>query len=197
MIPAIAYCAGLSVRLLKPLFVVALAVVIARSPLPERLPDFGKWYGAARAYVVALAGQLHTVPSPPQRPKPDDAPADRRNRLVVQVNENNACLMTARVDGTPADFILDSGNYNSVALSRRTAELIGIDTSRLVYDRKIGTMGGTSWAARITLREVRIGKRVFRDVPADVVEGDINLLGMPVLRELGFRVTGRSCELGL
>jgi clan AA aspartic protease (TIGR02281 family) len=206
-------------------FVTAAGVAVAYGPdILGHVPALGHAWARLEQFVPRLPPSLmpsavwrevsgriaHLVPpaerqperqpepgsrAPAQRSKPDAAPADRPGRLVVPVNENNACLVTAWLNGMPADFLLDSGSY-SVALSRQTAAALGIDTARLVYDRKIGTAGGTSWAARITLRELRVGKRVFPNVPADIIEGKRNLLGMPILLQVGFRVTDGSCELG-
>jgi len=204
----VGYLAGRAGIVKTAVFVTAAGVAVAHGPdILGHVPALAHAWARLEQFVPRVPPSLmpsavwrevsgriaHLV----QPAEPLPAPADRRSRLVVPVNENDACLMTAWANGMPADFLLDSGNYNSVALSRRTAAALGIDPARLVYDRQIGTTGGTSWAARITLRELRIGKRVFFNVPVDVVQGTSNLLGMPLLRELGFHVTGRSCELGL
>jgi clan AA aspartic protease (TIGR02281 family) len=197
MITAIAYCIGLVVRFFKPLVFVAVAVFIGKAALPDRLPEWGNWLGSARAYLVSLAGQLRvpSLPAPPQWSKPDSGSAGH-NRVIAGIDGSNACLVEGWAEGARFDFLADTGSY-VVAFSRRDASRLGFNPWVLVYNRPYESANGTGYAARVRIKELRIGERVFHDVPADI---DYNgpshpLLAMPILRQFEFRVSGGTCEL--
>jgi clan AA aspartic protease (TIGR02281 family) len=191
MLTAIAYCAGLAVRLCKPLLFIAAAVVIGKAALPERLPNWANWFGPARAYVVSLTGQLRMPSLPPQWLKPDSS-----NRVVAGIDGSNGCLIEGWAEGARFDFQADTGAY-IVSFSRRDASRLGFNPWLLVYNRPYESANGTGYAARVRIKELRIGERVFHDVPADIDYNGLShpLLGMPILRQYEFHVGAGSCEL--
>jgi clan AA aspartic protease (TIGR02281 family) len=185
--------AGLAVRFFKPLLFIAAAVVVGNAALAERPPDWGKWFGSARAYVVSLAGQLHmpSLPAPPQRLKPD-----RNNRVVVGLAGSISCLFEGWANGARYDFLADTGAY-ILSFSRLDAVRLGFNPWLLVYDRPYESANGIGYAARVRIKELRIDERVFHDVPADIDDNGMShpLLGMPILRQYEFHVGAGSCEL--
>jgi clan AA aspartic protease (TIGR02281 family) len=196
MITAIAYCVGLAVRLFKPLLFVAAAVVIGKAALAERSPDWGNWFGSARAYVVALAGQLHmpALPAPPQWSKPDSGGG--HNRVIAGIDGSNSCLIEGWANGARFDFLADTGAYIP-SFSRHDASRLGFNPWLLDYNRRYESANGTGYAARVRIKELRIDERVFYDVPADIDYNGLShpLLGMPILRQFEFHVGAGSCEL--
>jgi clan AA aspartic protease (TIGR02281 family) len=194
MLTVIAYVVGLLVRLFKPLlFIAAAAVVIGKAALPAGLPEWGNWFGPARAYVVSLAGQLHmpSLPAPPQWSKPDS-----NNRVVVGIDGSNSCLIEGWANGTRFDFLADTGAY-VLSFSRRDAARLGFNPWLLAYNRPYESANGIGYAARVRIKELRIGERVFPDVPADIDDNGMShpLLGMPILRQFEFHVGAGVCEL--
>jgi hypothetical protein len=151
------YLIGLVVRCFKPLLFIALAALVARAPMPTGLPDWGKWVGSARAYVMSLAGQLHlpSLPAWPQWPNPDS-----KNRLVVGIDQSNSCFFEGWANGARFDLVADSGAYILV-FGRRDAVRLGFNPSRLAFNRPIETANGTGHAARVRI-ELRIGDPHWR-----------------------------------
>jgi aspartyl protease family protein len=89
--------------------------------------------------------------------------------------------------------MVDTG-ASTIALNAETARAIGIRPPRSAFKTPISTANGMVAAAKVTLREVRIGGIRVRDVEALVVpEGllGINLLGMNFLGRLSkFEISG-------
>jgi clan AA aspartic protease (TIGR02281 family) len=193
MITAIAFLIGLAVRFFRPLLLVGAAVLIWKAVPPERLPAWGNWFGAARAYLTSLAGQLHlpSLPSLPEWPKPDG-----KNGIVRGLDGSNSCLIEGWANGARFDFLADSG-ATGLAFNRRDAARLGFDPRALVYNQPYESANGTGYAARVRIRELRIGERVFRDVPAHIDWNGASapLLGLSILRQFDFRVGAGTCEL--
>lgn len=82
-------------------------------------------------------------------------------------------------------FLFDTGASN-VALTRKDAEALGIDTNSLEYNIPVSTANGINWVARIVIDKIQIGPIEINDVAGSVSqEGlDISLLGMSFLRKL-------------
>ena len=90
------------------------------------------------------------------------------------------------VDGQRLRFLLDTGS-SGVVLSRRDAERLGYDLSRLSFNLEADTANGRTREAAVTLDQLRIGSIRFTDVPAAVSAGGLrdSLLGMRLLERLG------------
>ena len=90
------------------------------------------------------------------------------------------------VDGQRLRFLLDTGS-SGVVLSRRDAERLGYDLSRLSFDLDVETANGRTHEAAVTLDQLRIGSLHFTSVPAAVNAGGLrdSLLGMRLLERLG------------
>lgn len=193
MITAIAFFVGLGVRFFKPLLFAGVAVFIWKAVLPERMPAWGNWFGSARAYLASWGGQLHmpSLPAPPQWSKPDS-----NNRVVAGIDGSNRCLIEGWVEGARFDFLADTG-ASILSFSRRDAARLGLNPSRLAFNRAYESANGTGYAARVRLKSLRIGERVFYDVPADINDNAMShpLLGMPILSQFEFHVGADSCEL--
>ena len=91
----------------------------------------------------------------------------------------------AAVDGRALDLLVDTG-AGSVALTPADARTLGLDPSRLIYDRPVVTAAGRTRAAAVTLARVAVGGAEVRDVQAVVVRRGLerSLLGMSYLGRL-------------
>lgn len=99
--------------------------------------------------------------------------------------------LIADVDGARVNFLVDTG-ASVVALSHADAERIGIDPSRLTYDRTSSTAGGPVRAAAVRIGRIEAGPLTATDVRGTVLQSDggTSLLGMSFLNEMG------SVEIG-
>lgn len=82
-------------------------------------------------------------------------------------------------------FLFDTGASN-VALTRKDAAALGIDTNSLDYNIPVSTANGVNWVARIVIDKIKIGPIEITDVAGSVSQDglDISLLGMSFLRKL-------------
>jgi aspartyl protease family protein len=119
------------------------------------------------------------------------------NAIVFRAGNDGHFHVDAVIDGKTVEMLVDTG-ATTVSLSRRDAARIGIDLTRLVYNRRVMTANGPAMTAPVTLREVRIGPITVTDVHAAVSEerAEGSLLGMSFLGRLhGYRVEGDKLTL--
>jgi aspartyl protease family protein len=90
--------------------------------------------------------------------------------------------LTLEVNGTPVDFVVDTGATDMV-LSREDAARIGLAPDDLAYTGVASTANGEVRTARVRLEEVSLGGITDRNVSASVNAGEMSgsLLGMSYL----------------
>lgn len=100
----------------------------------------------------------------------------------------------AEINDEPVLFLIDTG-ASGIVLTAATAERVGIDPDRLVFDQMARTANGTVRGAGTRVAKLEVGPIVRTDMPVSVTQGelDTNLLGMAFMRTLGgWRVEGDS-----
>lgn len=104
-------------------------------------------------------------------------------RIEVPLGPDGHFHLTAELNGTPVRFIVDTG-ASALALSPRDARRAGIDPERLVYAGQARTANGIVPTATVRLDRVAIGDILDENVPAMVIQADIDrsLMGMDYLR---------------
>lgn len=101
---------------------------------------------------------------------------------------------SARVNGVPVKFLVDTG-ASLVALSKRDARQLGIDTDNLQRNAEIRTAAGRVKAATTVLDKITIDGVTVKNVSAVVIEEGLehSLLGMSFLNRLeGWDVTPQA-----
>ncbi len=117
-------------------------------------------------------------------------PASRA--LTIRASAGGHFVVKADVDGADIRFMVDTG-ATEVVLTPEDAARIGFDLRARNFTRQFNTAGGVIRAAPVTLRRLRIGQLVLRDVEAWVNEAPlfVSLLGMSFLKRLdGYEVQG-------
>ncbi len=106
--------------------------------------------------------------------------------ITIVANDYGHFYADAYVNGEKIKFLVDTG-ATTVSLSFRDAEKLGIDKSKLIFNVKVSTANGHTWAAPIKLAYIQIGNIRINDVSATVSQDsnlDTSLLGMSFLRRL-------------
>lgn len=93
--------------------------------------------------------------------------------------------LVAQLNGTPVDFLVDTG-ASDIVLSRADAARVGLPDD-LPFLGTAQTANGTVRLAFARIDEMRVGESVLRDVPVSVNEGELfkSLLGMSWLGQYG------------
>lgn len=102
--------------------------------------------------------------------------------IEVPRAEDGHYYLTLTIDGTPIQFLADTG-ATSMVLSDRDARRLGIDPEGLIYLGRAQTANGTVATARVELGAVELGPYRDEGFDAWVNQGDMDasLLGMEYL----------------
>ena len=185
------------------LYLTLLLLIVLISSASLRRIGFRRAFGMAAAWVAIFAAVIIATTYR------DDASAVF-GRLAGEVDpargrvEGQEFLIRARDDGhfwvratindEPVLFLVDTG-ATDIVLTDDAARRVGIDTSRLNFDRVASTANGPVRGAGARVAKLEVGPIVRTDVPVSVTEGalDTNLLGMAFMRTLGgWRVEGET-----
>jgi len=107
-------------------------------------------------------------------------------RVVLKPERGGHFLTEARINNRAVKVLVDTG-ATVIALTAEDARKIGVRPKRGDYTYPVRTANGTAYAARIELKEVRIGAIKVRNVPALVSQPGslgVTLLGMAFLKRL-------------
>lgn len=105
-------------------------------------------------------------------------------RIEVTRASDGHYHLTLEVNGTPIEFLVDTGATDLV-LSVQDAERVGIDHASLDFSQRAMTANGTVQTAPVWLETVALGTQVDEGVPAQVSGGAMpgSLLGMSYLSQ--------------
>ncbi|SFB78609.1 retropepsin-like aspartic protease family protein [Tropicimonas isoalkanivorans] len=114
-------------------------------------------------------------------------------RVEVPLSSDGHYHMVLRVNGTPVEFVIDTG-ASDIVLTREDAERAGIATDDLPFSGVANTANGTVRTARVRLDEVSLGGITDQNVPAVINGGEMwgSLLGMAYLNRFAEVTFGRG-----
>lgn len=103
-------------------------------------------------------------------------------RISIPVSNDGHYYLRAALNGTTVNFVVDTG-ATTIALSRKDAARIGIDTDNLAFISEARTANGIVPTAPVVIDSIQIGDIQDHKVMATVVDGDLgqSLLGMTYL----------------
>jgi clan AA aspartic protease (TIGR02281 family) len=106
------------------------------------------------------------------------------NRLVYRADPLGHIVLTAKVNGTPVSFLVDTG-ATLVSLSPRDASAAGLKRDALTFNQTVHTSNGPAKAAFSQIREIRIEQFGLDNVQVAVIDSlKQSVLGMSFLRRL-------------
>ncbi|MGI9507932.1 MAG: retropepsin-like aspartic protease family protein [Geminicoccaceae bacterium] len=102
---------------------------------------------------------------------------------VVALGTHGHFITDVYINGTPVTFLIDTGASHTI-LNQADADRLRLTGGRLRYSIPFQSANGTTYAAPVTLRDVRLGQFQLHDLEAYVNQGNlgISLLGMSFLR---------------
>lgn len=128
---------------------------------------------------------------------PRDGRVEGEQIMSYPLTENGHFQVRAEADGTPLDFMIDTG-ATDVVLTPAAAKRLGYDLNLLQFNKMAQTANGYVRGAAIVIGEFKVGTIVMHDLPATVNEVDMSssLLGMAFLTRLkSWRVEGERITL--
>lgn len=164
----------------------AFTSTLLGGPALLRLAGMEEAPHAASVTAVASTGRPSdndAAPSRPAEPPTLTVAADSRGHYVVHPS----------IDNFRVRMLVDTG-ASLVALTAADARALGLRPAASEYRMQLNTANGTVRAARVNLREVRLGSILVRNIEAVVLpEGalSMSLLGTSFLGKLrGYEVQG-------
>ncbi|WP_423206772.1 TIGR02281 family clan AA aspartic protease [Paracoccus yeei] len=165
-------------------YLVLLLVAVGGFLLFELRARPGKTLRLAAAWamiflgVIALAGLWGDI-------RQAVAPQARMlegGRIEVPMGGDGHFHLTARVNGQPVRFVIDTG-ATTIALAEADARRAGIDPDSLAFVGQARTANGMVQTATVMLDSLTIGEIAEYDVPAVVLRSDLDLslMGMSYL----------------
>ena len=118
-------------------------------------------------------------------------------RVTLYADRSGFFYSDGKINGSAVRFLIDTG-ANTIALSSRVAERIGLDYKGKGRRGVASTAGGMVPMYSMRLTSVTVGNITLHDVEAGVIEGDHPgdvLLGMSFLGRLDMRRDGDEMEL--
>lgn len=134
----------------------------------------------------ALREQGHPIQTPLYRtPQPELQASGGEREEIIAGAASGHFITDVYINGTPIRFLIDTGATH-IVLNSADAGRLGFSGGRLQFNTAFNSANGTTYAAPVTLRDVRIGQLQLHDLDAYVNQGalDISLLGMSFLRQL-------------
>jgi aspartyl protease family protein len=187
-------------RALAVLVLVASGVAYGRYSLKESARNITIWLGIA---AVLLLGYTYY-------PQIEDAAGNARSELipgypvstsasemVFSKDRGGEFLVIGDANATTVKFLVDTG-ASDIVLSPDDAQRIGIDVSKLRFDRTYETANGEGQGAAYTLDSLQIGPLKLFNVPVSINGAKMrnSLLGMSFLERMkSFEFRGRKLYL--
>lgn len=115
---------------------------------------------------------------------PSAVQVNAEGELVISLSQDGHFYMDLKINGVPMRFMVDTG-ASDIVISIKDAKRLGIDPTKLTFNRSYQTANGISWGAYVNLSEIEIGNAKFHNVGASVNNADMGtpLLGMSFLRQ--------------
>ncbi len=157
--------------------------------------------------VLSVDTRLHAAPvdssaaavmtsSLPAADAPAESGGDSHITAIPKASDGHFWA-TAVVNEKAVKFLVDTG-ATAVTLTPADAQRLGFNASNLVYDQKVTTANGQTFAALVTLTTIGVGQSEVHNVDALVVKDGLStsLLGMSYLGRLSrFEATPSSLIL--
>jgi aspartyl protease family protein len=118
-------------------------------------------------------------------------------KIVLSENSDGAFAVIGSVNGTPVQFMIDTG-ASDIVLSPDDAKRAGIDADALRYAGGIETANGEGRGAPYTVDKLEVGPIKLLNVPVTINGAKMrnSLLGMAFLRRMkSFEMSGRELTL--
>jgi aspartyl protease family protein len=188
-------------RLVAILAVVSSGLLFVRNiDIKRTTRNILLWVGVAGIVIIGFSyqdelGQLalrlrsELVPGYPVQTAPHE--------MVISESPGGSFLVYGAIDGTPVQFLVDTG-ASDIVLSPMDAKRIGIDPASLSFDHAYETANGMGRGAKFTVARLSVGDIQLTDVPVSIDQAEMSssLLGMSFLKRLkSFGFSGRKLIL--
>jgi len=172
-------------------------IFVRRVAFGRAARDIAIWIGLAAILLLGYAYQdelRHVNARVMAALLPGYAASSGEQELVLTVRNDGHFHIFATVNGSPIDFLVDTG-ASDIVLSPNDARRVGIDVDSLIFSRTYETANGVGRGAPVTLLSLEVGPIHLTNQAASVNRSEMlsSLLGMTFLRNIAsFEVRDRN-----
>jgi aspartyl protease family protein len=114
---------------------------------------------------------------------PSKAVVNQGEEIIINISQDGHFYLDTKINNVQIRFMIDTG-ASDIVLNQDDAKKIGINLTRLNFNKRYETANGTVFGASLTLPEIEISGIIFKDVAVSINGGklDVSLLGMDFLR---------------
>lgn len=116
---------------------------------------------------------------------PSKAQLNQDGKIIINISQDGHFYTNAKINGVDVRFMIDTG-ASDIAINLADAKRIGIDLTKLNFNRRYQTANGVSFGAAVILEKVEIVGVKFEKLNASVNNANmgVSLLGMSFLKRL-------------
>lgn len=169
-------------------FLVSSLILGRRFNLKQSVKYFSAWVGII-ILIVLLYSFRFEFESLKNRLLGELSPSMAQNidgKIVINLSRDGHFYLNTKINGKFVRFLVDTG-ASDVVLNLQDAKKIGIDVTKLRFNKVYHTANGTVRGASVILKKLEFADMVFYNVRASVNSSDldVSLLGMSFLQNFG------------
>ena len=171
------------------IYLLLLGLVLAGWFFSQGRKSWNKTLQQAAAWVLIFIGTIAAIGlwgDISQTVRPQQTVFEETGQIKVPLGPDGHYHIDAQVNGTPVQFVLDTG-ASMIVLTKADAVRAGIDPDALAYTGRAMTANGEVRTAPVKLDSMSIGPIADASVRAVVNDGemDTSLMGMSYLQRWG------------
>lgn len=166
-------------------FVISGVMTRKDMPFAKMAKYFAAWLGIALIVIILYSFRYNFADFKSRvvgELNPAYVQATNSGQIIINKSYDNHFYANVKINDVNVRFMIDTG-ASDVVLSLDDADRVGIDISKLIFNKPYQTANGTSFGASTIAKKIQFGNLQLRNVRISVNNADMgtSLLGMSFL----------------